>query len=347
MRPAGGNYVPLYIRQIGLAAGFMCLVLLAMLGCSLADPTASGESTSRSLAHVQFSDWSAPVLLTGDQINTPYTEQNPFMSPDERTLYFTSNRPEPKDDGIADQNIWVSKRQTRHDPWGPPTLVTALNSTGYRIEGDPMIYGNELGSKITIDGHLLFFFSNRDGNNDIYMSYRSNPRDDFHWSTPRKVGKVGEGVNTAENENAPVYLFGQLYFARGDQPSGKSDIYVATVSRHGKVLEPAVPVAELNTTETNDAAPTIRIDGREIFFWRGPGTSPDIWTSTRRSVFDKWCTPVPVTALNTTSGDTTCFLSWDAQTMIFDSNRPGSSGRDLWISTRTIDFRHPHWDPWD
>jgi hypothetical protein len=202
------------------------------------------------------------------------------------------------------------------------------------------------------------------GNNDIYWSWRSNPRDDFGWSTPERVGEVGDGVNTVnttENDNAPVYLFGQLYFARGDQPSGKSDIFVATVRRKGEVLEPVgtiVPVIfrHYNTTETNEAAPTIRIDGREIFFWRGPGTSPDIWTSTRRTVFDKWSTPEPVAALNTTYGDTTCFLSWDARTMIFDSSRLGSvpapapptaPSRDLWISTRDLEISLPHWDPWD
>jgi Tol biopolymer transport system component len=300
------------------------------------------------------------VLLAGEQINTSYTEQNPFMSPDERTLYFTSNRPEAEGDAILDQNIWVSKRKTRDVPWEAPKLVAALNSPGREIKDKDgkviAVYGNDLGSKITIDGLLLFFFSNRDGNNDIYMSHRSNPHDDFHWSAPVKVGEVGDGVNTTENDNAPVYWFGQLYFARGDQPSGKSDIYVARVNRNGKVLEPGVPVADLNTTETNDASPTIRIDGREIFFWRGPVTNTDIWTSTRRSIFDKWQTPVPVAVLNTASGDTTCFLSWDARTMILDSSRPGSvlapapstlPSRDLWISTRTIEIGLPHWDQSD
>ena len=261
-RPKGAKHVPRHIRQIGLAAGIVGLVVLTMFGCTMANPASTGEPAPKSL--VQISDWAAPVLLTGDQINTPYTEQNPFMSPDERTLYFTSNRPEADGDTNLDQNIWVSKRATRNDPWGAPQLVAALNSPA-----------NELGSKITIDGRLVFFFSNREGNNDIYWSSRWNPRDDFGWNTPQKVGEIGEGVNTAENENAPVYWFGQLYFARGDQPSGNSDIYVATVNRTGEVLQPAVPVAELNSQSSpstaangNDAAPTIRIDGREIFFWR-------------------------------------------------------------------------------
>ena len=275
-------------------------------------------------------------------INSKYTDQSPFLSADQCTLYFTSNRPEPGETDVAgDQNIWVSKRKSRHDDWETPQLVTKLNTPS-----------NELGAKMTIDGLVVFFFSNRAGSipdstgapsTDIYMSRRWNPRDDQGWGPPTRV----DGVSTPDAENAPMYWAGRLYFGRGLQGPGSSDIYVAGVTRQGVVYDDPKPVTELNSTNSaigvndgNDASPVIRIDGREIYFWRGTTSLTHIYTSTRKSVFDKWSDPVYVEALNVSGASSaTCFLSFDAKTMILDSSRAGS--RDLWISTRTIGFVAP------
>jgi len=101
-----------------------------------------------------------------------------------------------------------------------------------------------------------------------------------------------------------------------------------------------VPVSDLNVPNANDAAVTIRVDGRELMFWstRAGGLGgADLWVSTRQNVHDPWSPPVNLGApLNSASDDVTPSISFDGRTLTFGSNRPGGSGgNDLWMSTRT------------
>jgi len=54
--------------------------------------------------------WSE-VMNLGDEINTNFTETTPFLAPDGKTLYFSSNR----EGGKGSNDIWVSKR--KDDTW--------------------------------------------------------------------------------------------------------------------------------------------------------------------------------------------------------------------------------------
>jgi hypothetical protein len=120
----------------------------------------------------------------------------------------------------------------------------------------------------------------------------------------------------------------------------QANIYYASVTREGEAQGPVVFVAELNDPAFNDAAATIRKDGREIFFWSprtGSFGSNDLWTSTRKSIHDPWKPPVNAgPLLNTVFNDLTPNLSFDGRTLIFASTRPtGLGGTDLWMSART------------
>src|SRR6266576_17441 len=145
---------------------------------------------------------------------------------------------------------------TEGTPWSAPVnLGSVINTSGI-----------EAGSDLSVDGHLLFFHSNRPGSlggNDIYVSRRADPNDDFGWGPPTPLGP---DVNTSFDENAPTYVqsaedgSANLYFTRGDAATQAQDLYVAAITRDGETRGPAVLAAELNTI-VNDAAPTIRIDG--------------------------------------------------------------------------------------
>lgn len=280
------------------------------------------------------SEWSEPELV---QVNSPFAEQTPTLSPDELSLYFQSDRP----DGAGGLDIWVAHRDCVGCPWGAPRNLTVINTAVA-----------EFAPNISADGHLFFFASNRPGGqglNDIWVSHRTDRHDDFGWETPVHLGP---DVNSADADQAPGYLQSaedgraNLYFNRGVNTLLQADIYYAAVTRDGETRGPAVFVSELNVPGANDARPTVRADGREIFFWStrtGSLGSLDIWTSTRSNVHDAWSIPENVGApINSSFVDATPGLSHDGRTLVFASNRPGSTPNpvgapslDIWLSTRT------------
>ena len=283
------------------------------------------------------SEWSEPVNLAA--INTGAADAQADLSPDELSLYFQSDR-------TGDADIWVSHRACRECDWEAPVSLGPVINTTF-IENGPAL---------SIDGHLLFFFSNRPGGggNDIYVSRRTDTHDDFAWGPPEILGA---DVNTAGDENAPHYQQSaepggaKLYFTRGPAGGQGQDLYYAPVTREGETAGPAVFLSELNHPAANDAAPTVRTDGKEIWFHRGAPAGglglSDLWVSTRRSANDPWSTPEnPGAPLNSAAFDQQPSLSFDGQTLVWTSNRPGSvlapnglPSLDIWMSTRTVSGR--------
>jgi hypothetical protein len=181
--------------QWSTLVGPLALVLaLALTGCrddSTGAPTQAvvpGPLASLLAADdpPRFSDWSAPVNL-GPVVNSASTDIEVAISKDGRSLYLVSNRP----GGFGGFDIWVSQRASVDNPWGPPQNLGPTINTAAR----------EQAPFLTIDGHQLYFFSDRPdgfGGTDLYASRRSDKRDDFGWQPPENLGG---GVNTAFAEN--------------------------------------------------------------------------------------------------------------------------------------------------
>ena len=51
----------------------------------------------------------------GPAVNSPHVEGNPIISRNALELYFLSTRP----GGYGGWDIWMSKRASAEDPWGP------------------------------------------------------------------------------------------------------------------------------------------------------------------------------------------------------------------------------------
>jgi len=268
------------------------------------------------------SDWSAPVNL-GPPINTSSTDYQPALSKDGLSLYFTSTRP----GGVGGNDIWVSQRACVDCPWETPVNLVALNTPF--SDGAAELSDNEL---------LLFLFSARPGglgDNDVYISRRANPKDDFGWGPPELLGT---DVNTPSQDNVGDYLRGNLYL-NSPRIGGINEIFYAPLTPHGETRGPAVLIVELNDPAANEASPSVRTDEREIVFASNRVGSlglNDIWVSIRRSPEDPWSTPENLRIVNSVFGELSPSLSPDGRTLLFDSDRPGGvGGRDIWMSTRT------------
>jgi len=273
------------------------------------------------------------------------------LSPDERTLYFVSNR----EGGQGGNDIWASDRKCKTCKWEKPyNLGVPINTAA--AEGAPTL---------SHDGRMLFFFSTREdtkGLADIYVSHRVRSDDDGDddddgeepptpvWSEPKNLGTY---VNNALAQNGSYYtreggrtafLYFNHVFANDN---GSLEIYRAELSDDGMPVGPAEPVSELNSPAV-DQKVAISKDGLELFLSSNrDGTSGglDIWRFTRKSRHEKWSTPPEHlgSPINTAFVDSQPTLSRDGGTLIFTSNRLGSLGTlgntDLWMSTRMRDDR--------
>ena len=326
------------IMQLGTQRTALLICLATALGCSdtPVQPASPDPFVSFSAeAGANWGPWSAPVHLGA--VNSSAQENQAALSPDNLSLYFSSSRP----GGLGGDDIWVARRASLESPWeAPENLGPLVNSAGH-----------DRSPAFSVDGHLLFFHSDRPGGyglGDIYMSRRQQTHDDFGWGSPIILGTR---VNTSANDASPMYLQQvedgpvNLYFARG--PDGVTlDIYAASVTRDGETNAPALPVPELNVAVTGvtDAHPTVSRDGMELLFYSNrPGGvgDTDLYVATRRSIHSSWSTPRNLgPTVNTPFRDNSPTISFDGSTLVFSSNRPGGLGAsDLWMSTRTKNGR--------
>lgn len=103
--------------------------------------------------------WSNPINL-GNVINTPYAERTPFLHPDGKTLYFSSDGHY----GLGHLDVFKSVR-LRDDSWTewsePENLGKIINTSG-----------DDWGYIVSTDGNLAYFNSNKITENfgemDIY-----------------------------------------------------------------------------------------------------------------------------------------------------------------------------------
>jgi hypothetical protein len=277
--------------------------------------------------------WSEPVNL-GPIINSSASEMGSTLSPDELRLYFVSNRAGGQ--GLTD--LYVSRRASLSSPWEPPVNLGPVVNTS----------GTEGGASFSPDAHWMYFQSGRSGGfglNDIYVSYRPDPNDDFGWGQPVNLGPL---VNTPFDEAGSEYVESPsgstpaLYFNRsGVLMAAQYDLYTAALDDNGRPTQPAAPISELNLpTPISEFGPALSDDGLELLFISNrPGTlgGLDLWITTRASPGDAW--PPPQTLgppVNTPLADRDPTPSADGRTMIFSSARPGGVGgsQDLWVTTR-------------
>src|SRR5712692_11121918 len=124
-----------------------------------------GLAASVLLAAPPFSEWS-PLVNLGPHINSAFRDAGPALSKDGLSLYFTSDRP----GGRGGNDIWVSQRASREDPWGEPVNLGPTVNTAFD-EGVPTF---------SRDGHFMYFNSVRPGGfggNDIWISWRAHTGD--------------------------------------------------------------------------------------------------------------------------------------------------------------------------
>jgi len=194
------------------------------------------------------------------------------------------------------------------------------------------------------DGHWMYFASDRPGgcgDNDLWVSWRALPEDDFAWEAPTNLGCTinSDGFDGGPNyfEDAETGLITLYFVSRRLDGLGDFDIYASLLRGDGTFGAPAL-VWELSTPQ-GDLRTAIRRDGLEIILYSNrPGGvgEYDLWVTTRETTRDAWSRPVNLGAtVNSDAEDRGPALSLDGTTLYFSSNRPGGYGmHDLYVTTR-------------
>ena len=265
------------------------IISLAVLAISVFSQN-DGLTVAAPDAASGFSTFSAPQNM-GATINAPEMDQTPAPAPSGLSLYFTSNRTA---GGQGGNDIWVSQRATLSSAWGAAQNLGATLNTS----------SNDTVTNISPDGREMFITSNRGGSGgpDLYVSTRTDPNNDFGWTTPVNLGAV---INSTLQDVGGVYFVdpatgaGSLFFWSDRTETGLGDIYQSTRNTNGTFNAPAL-VNELNSA-ASERGIAISRDGLEMFISStrlGPATVFAIFVSTRASVYAPWNPPVPVGGFN-------------------------------------------------
>lgn len=270
------------------------------------------------------SPWQRPQPLT--MLNSPdsshFQEHAPYLTTDGHWLFFHSSRADGSCNGGGRQELWAAHRQDKRNDfsWEAPINLGCNLNISAADDAGPNVWEDTTGTL-----YLYFTRNLSPANPDGFSIYLSTCSADLDscirqqlWgATDQPVGALSSSVRDTRTAL-----------------SRRDGLEMIVTSRR---CNSPIPSIDLPLCSTLSAGML------------------DLWVSTRDSVRlsqDNWTTPINLNrdnlnkcnqlgmpscpVLNTGPNDGAPALSWDGQTMIFYSNRPGGSGgNDLYMSTRT------------
>ena len=187
-------------------------------------------------------------------VNSPYPDYGPVLSPDGKSLFFTSRRPGGPSSALADdlyyyEDIYLSQKSDS-GYWGTPALVASLSGPGH-----------ESASCLSAAGNVLYL-SRGDGNGDLYSCTSDGSG---RWSEPESLGN---NINSEGRETSCfVQADGNRLYFTSDRPGGFGglDLYISEKRSNGKWGVPVNLGSRVNTAADEDA-PSLSKDGKYIIF---------------------------------------------------------------------------------
>lgn len=199
--------------------------------------------------------WSAPVLVS--ELNTTKNDENPGVSGDGLTMWFSSNR-----DGGVD--IYVSTRASRAQIWSPPVRVPELSTAADDLGAEPA----RSGQRIALYG---------DGPRRLFEATRATAGG--VWSAPVAL----DSLNDPASDNLSGFFVSELelwFVSTRAGGSGQHDIYRATRATADAPFDPPTPVAGVNTASRDDD-PWLSPDGHTLFLVSSVSGNQEIYVAER------------------------------------------------------------------
>lgn len=265
---------------------------------SIVPPSEEGDSTEGGAPN----DQGGPPAGTGGGETTDgglpvlINDIDPAVSPDGKTIAFTSNRPAA--DGSTDNEIYLMNldgtnvRQVTNQKSGPPQS-TAEHELAWSPDGDKLV------------------FRRGDGvNADLYI-LNLTTKQEQKLNTPPSTGQVGPEGSPAWSPDGKT-----IAFTKGKGPA--AGVWTYDVAS-GLVNELA------NQGEVPEGYPNWSPDGRYVVFTRGDDSAGSaIWQIEVATGVQKQLSNLPVEGAMLLYSDSHPAYSWDGTKIAFQSTRDGN-----------------------
>jgi len=252
-----------------------------------------------------YDQWLSGTIRFGTPIEIPNVnatayDRDPYVTPDERELYFSSTR---LPDSMS-SDIWVAKRPNTTTNFSTPAIATEFQSGG----GESKV-------SFTADGKLAVLGSSRGTTDvDVWQFERDSITDP--WGTATQTHLTA--VNTNGNDHDPTISADglRLYLA---PDGGTQDIAVATRTLRADDFGAPQVLATLSSG-MGDADPSPSLDERIIVYASGRTSTPmpgNVWYATRANSSVPFGAPVIVPDVNTDAPEGDPHLSTDGCRLYF------------------------------
>ena len=201
--------------------------------------------------------WTVPKVILDHPV---YGYNDPFLSPDEKRLYFISKRAIDGNGPPKDHDIWYVERTS--STWSEPI------NAGVNINSS----GNEYYISFTNDGSMYFATNGLGDNHDIYKSPFVN-------GTFQKAIKLPKTINTGAYE-ADVFVAPDesylIFCTTRRSGQGRGDLYISFKNNDGNWSQ-AKNMGDAINTKSHELCPFVTADGKYFFYT----SNKDIyWVST-------------------------------------------------------------------
>ncbi|MDB5283597.1 MAG: oprF 5 [Bacteroidota bacterium] len=255
-----------------------------------------------------------PVNL-GIGVNSSFMEAGPYLTADEKYLYFTRLIEEGVN--FSQEDIYYSVKTG--DKYGTANPIGDAINTMEHGEGSVCISAS--------GKYLMFTSYDRPdglGNADIYMARKVGEK----WE---RANNLGSPINTPGWEGAPsLSADGKTLFFAAIRSGGmgERDIWMSTLTDNGTWGTP-VNLGDSINTPFNDESPYIHPDGQTLYFssngWPGMGNY-DLYMS-KKLPNGKWSKAVNLGyPINTAGWEVSIFVTTDGTSAFFSSERKDSYG---------------------
>jgi hypothetical protein len=297
---------------VGRIASPVIAVFAALAGCGFraheaADDDAGGDDVDGSPGASCLDRWRAGTVALGDptrlaELGSIMGDRDPYISPDQLTIYFSSER------GLS-ADVFAATRTSTSAPFGAPAPRTDLSSVKY----DSRV-------TMTADERIAIVLSDRDGGkggNDLWIATRANRQDVFGPLEKTGVDNVNTGADEFDPELSADGL--HVYIARGNPQR----ILVGIRNGITGSFNAPVDVGGVNSNR-GDSDPALSPDERVIVFASAreiSGAGDDLWYASRADKTADFGAPVRVPAVNSLFDDADPVLSADGCRLYFASLR--------------------------